>query len=197
MLRVAISIMLICLAGCFAAVSAQEVLVDYDGNVYPTVRIADQIWMGSNLNSTHDARGRMINRVCYKRISENCEKFGGLYAWDDLGVDGDSTQGICPDGWHVSTDEDWRKLAENIGGADSASYILCRDSLLGFNLQYGGNFHNRLRNFNYLGKIAYYWMADEFSTTAAWIRMLSPKNLNMNRSTVPKVYCLSVRCVKN
>jgi len=120
-----------------------------------------------------------------------------MYSWDALGIVSGNTQGICPHGWHIPTDEEWSLMIETIGGADSASYRLRTDTTLGFNLQFGGNYHNRLDNFNYLDKIAYYWTADKYSPTAAWMRMIGRKNRNTNRSTVPRVYCLSVRCVKD
>jgi uncharacterized protein (TIGR02145 family) len=177
---------------------SQETLKDYDGNSYTTKRIGNQVWMMENLNSTHDSEGRKIKRVCYDLIRENCQKYGGLYAWEELRVDENNgnLQGICPDGWHIPTDNEWTVLVDNLGGADSAAYLMKVDSTL-FNIQYGGNYHYRLRNYNYLDRIAYFWASSSFSTTAAWMRMIGKKNVNVNRSTVPKTYCLSVRCVKN
>ena len=109
--------------------------------------------------------GRKIKRVCYDLIRENCDKYGGLYAWDDLRVneEADSLQGICPDGWHIPDDTEWVML----------------------------------RNYNYQGRIAYFWTSSSYSTTAAWMRMIGRKNVNVNRSTVPKTYCFSVRCIKD
>jgi uncharacterized protein (TIGR02145 family) len=176
--------------------SGQGILQDNDGFKYRTRKIGNDIWMIDNLKSTHDVHGNKIKRVCYGLIRENCEKYGGLYAWDELKIKGDSLQGICPDGWHVPTDDEWTALIETLGGNDSAAYLLRNDTVI-FNIQYGGNYHYRLRNYNYLDKIAYYWTSSSFSPTAAWMRMIGRNNLNTNRSTVPKVYCLSVRCVKN
>ena len=177
---------------------AQETITDYDGNIYSIKQIGEQVWMMENLNSIHDSKGRKIKRVCYDLIRENCDEYGGLYAWEDLKVNEkeDSLQGICPQGWHIPNDDEWSLLIDNLGGVDSAAYSLGKDSSL-FNIQYGGNYHNRLRNYNYLNSIAYYWTASSFSTTAAWMRMIGRNNVNVNRSTVPKTYCLSVRCVKD
>lgn len=178
---------------------AQDTLTDYDGNRYPFITIGTQTWMAENLRSTHDASGQAIKRVCYQYLEANCDTFGGLYSWIDLKIDEDSKQpqGICPDGWHIPSDNDWDVFMDALGGADSAAIKLNYGPYRGFNVQCGGNFHHRLQNFNYLDKIAYYWSATSFSPTAAWMRMIGKQNLNANRSTVPKVYCLSVRCVKN
>lgn len=177
---------------------AQEVIRDYDGNKYKTVMIGEQLWMAENLKSIHDARGEKIKRVCYHLIQENCEIYGGLYAWNDLKIDekNGSLQGICPDSWHIPTDEDWAMLIEKMGGADSAAYRLSRETPE-FNIQYGGNYHSRLRNYNYLEANSYYWTANSYSTTAAFIWMIGKNNLNANRSSVPKVYGMSVRCIKD
>lgn len=182
----------------FSFTSGQDVITDYDGNKYATKRIGEQVWMVENLNSIHDSKGRKVKRICYDLIRENCDKYGGLYAWDDLRVneEADSLQGICPDGWHIPDDTEWALLIENLGGADSAAYLMRFDTSL-FNIQYAGNYHNRLRNYNYLDRIAYFWTSSSFSTTAAWMRMIGRKNVNVNRSTVPKTYCLSVRCIKD
>jgi uncharacterized protein (TIGR02145 family) len=183
---------------CVDFIFCQETVKDYDGNIYLIKRIGNQEWMMENLNSIHDSKGSKIKRVCYDLIRENCDKYGGLYAWEELHLDEDNNnlQGICPDGWHIPTDQDWSELISNLGGADSAAYLMKLDSTL-FNIQYGGNYHNRLRNYNYQGRIAYFWTSSSFSTTAAWMRMIGRKNVNVNRSTVPKTYCLSVRCIKD
>ena len=66
-----------------------------------------------------------------------------------------------------------------------------------FGIQYGGNYHYRLKNYNYLNDIAYYWTSTPFSHTASWMRMIGRLNVNSNRSTVPNVYGLSIRCLKD
>ena len=129
---------------------AQETVTDFDGIRYKTVLIGDQLWMAENLRSTHDANGKKIKRICYQLISENCEEFGGMYAWDDLNIDenNDDLQGICPEGWHIPSDTEWSIFIDAIGGADSAAYKMDHDSSLHFNIQYGGNYHKRLKNYN-------------------------------------------------
>lgn len=178
---------------------SQDSISDFDGNYYPTVVIGEQTWMAENLKSTHAASGRRINRICYGNFEHNCEHYGGLYSWN-VAISGrkDSIkQGICPNGWHIPDDSEWQELIDAIGGADSASYKLKLGIVPGFNIQYAGNYHTRLKNFNFQDDNAYYWTASSFSKTAAWIWMFGEKHLNANRSTVPNIYGLSVRCLKN
>jgi len=176
---------------------AQELVTDFDGNRYNTVKLGKQLWMAENLKSTHDALGEEIKRVCYQQLETNCDTFGGLYSWNELKVRQglDKCQSICPDGWHLPSDKEWSEMIDALGGADSAALIM--RSYPEINIQYAGNYHSRLNNYNFKGDIAYFWTATSFSHTAAWIRMIGRRNLNTNRSTVPKVYCLSVRCIRD
>jgi len=92
---------------------------DYDGNYYNTVQIGDQCWMKENLNTTRDAGGNDISRVCYDNNFENCELYGGLYTWSTI-MNGSASsngnpsgvQGICPNDWHLPSDAEWTELTD-------------------------------------------------------------------------------------
>ncbi|HNQ66816.1 MAG TPA: FISUMP domain-containing protein [Bacteroidales bacterium] len=111
-------------------------VTDYDGNIYNTVQIGNQCWMKENINTTHYADGTEIpdgtgvdngaGQSVYANYYFNYDdnptnsiKCGKLYTWaatingyesnnDELlnGV----RKGICPDGWHVPSDEEWLEL---------------------------------------------------------------------------------------
>ncbi|MBT6685569.1 MAG: hypothetical protein HN921_07180 [Bacteroidetes bacterium] len=94
-------------------------VTDYDGNIYATVQIDNQCWMASNLNTTRDAAGNIIIRLCYDNNQNNCEYYGGLYDWNTVmnGAANSSSnpsgvQGICPIGWHVPSDAEWTQLTD-------------------------------------------------------------------------------------
>ena len=91
-----------CCAGCNGC--------DCDGNVYSTVIIGGQNWFSENLYTTTDNSGNPISNMCYDNNSENCEEYGNLYTYEVV-IDDD----ICPIGWHIPTDIDW-KVLENILG---------------------------------------------------------------------------------
>jgi uncharacterized protein (TIGR02145 family) len=92
---------------------------DYDGNYYNTVQIGYQCWIKENLNTTRDASGNNISRLCYNNSFENCELYGGLYNWSTV-MNGSASsngnpsgvQGICPNGWHVPSDPEWTELTD-------------------------------------------------------------------------------------
>ncbi len=92
---------------------------DYDGNYYNTVQIGDQCWMKENLNTTRDAGGNDISRLCFNNNFENCDLYGGLYTWATMmnGSAGSNTnpsdvQGICSNGWHLPSDAEWTELTD-------------------------------------------------------------------------------------
>jgi uncharacterized protein (TIGR02145 family) len=120
-----------------------EVMQEVDINVYLNgilidskyvniVRIGTQVWMGENLNvgirieSTKDqTNNNIIEKYCYNDGEYNCDIYGGLYQWDemmqynppeDTGTITGTIQGICPEGWHIPTDKEWRILNDYLGG---------------------------------------------------------------------------------
>lgn len=101
--------------GCLAPVT-------YDGYTYPTVQIGSQCWLRENLKA-----GTMINvntgghlqtnngiieKYCYDNNPANCDTYGGLYEWNEAMqyVTDDGAQGICPPGWHIPGDNEWKIL---------------------------------------------------------------------------------------
>jgi uncharacterized protein (TIGR02145 family) len=119
-------------------------VTDYDGNVYPTVQIGEQVWMAENLKVTHYADGSAIPLVegttewdnltpsdkayCwYDNSTANRDTYGGLYTWAGAmnGAAGSSAnpsgvQGVCPDGWHLPSDAEWTELTDYLGGSGVA-----------------------------------------------------------------------------
>jgi len=94
-------------------------ITDDDGNIYSTDLIGSQCWMSENLNvgnridgSEEMADNNIIEKYCYENLENNCVVFGGLYQWDEImqyeTIQG--LQGICPAGWHIPADEEWKQL---------------------------------------------------------------------------------------
>ena len=99
-----------------------------DGKIYGTVQIGSQCWMSENLNiGTRINSGVImtdndtIEKYCYDNLEANCDTSGGLYRWDEMMqyVTTDSTQGICPKGWHLPGDEEWKTLEMYLGMSQS------------------------------------------------------------------------------
>jgi uncharacterized protein (TIGR02145 family) len=104
------------------------------GGDIETVDIGDQTWMKKNLNVPHNSgKG---NSWCYDDDESNCDEYGRLYDWAaamDLPSSCNSSscasrvqakhRGLCPEGFHVPTGEEWQTLM-NFAGHESTC-ILC------------------------------------------------------------------------
>lgn len=121
-----------------------------DGQTYKTVTIGDQVWMAENLNYADRAKTPSLLKRSWcgggLNWSEgNCAIFGRLYTWaaaiDSVALyDGGNgvdcgygmkicmlpakVQGICPEGWHLPTETEWKTLFDEVGGYSSAGKVL-------------------------------------------------------------------------
>jgi uncharacterized protein (TIGR02145 family) len=117
-----------------STLTAQE-FKDADGNVYRTVKYGLQVWTASNLNVSHFRNGDEIPQAqspeewakaaldkkpawCYyENDLQNGRKYGKLYNWYAV----NDPRGLAPAGWHITINEDWRMLVNNLKGIDVAS----------------------------------------------------------------------------
>jgi len=210
-----------------------DVCVDIDGNVYETVLIGEQLWMAENLKVTKYRDGSAIPTgysgfpwaeletgayAVYDDDPSNAEVYGNLYNW--YAVDDD--RGVCPDGWHVPTDEEWIELEMFLGmsweeaigtgldrGTDEGSKLagnsdLWSDGNLVNNSEFGTSGFNGLptgyRNnnsgyYDYMGDYGYFWSSSEMYSYYAWYRLLNYSSSNVNRYYLGKQGGFSIRCL--
>jgi uncharacterized protein (TIGR02145 family) len=96
--------------------------VEYDGQVYNTIQVFSQCWLKENLNvgamingTIEQSNNFTIEKYCYNNAPDSCTKYGGLYQWDEMmQYTTTSNRGICPEGWHIPTDDEWRILEGTI-----------------------------------------------------------------------------------
>lgn len=201
--------------------SAEEIVIDQDGNVYPTVRIGNQVWMAKNLNtgtminattggSNEDGEptdNGIIEKYCYDNIEANCDTLGGLYKWNEAMnyTETEGTQGICPDGWHIPTEADWDELIAYFP-EDSAGYYLQPQGGSGFNALMSGYFENGGFYIDATGTcdefcFTKYWSSKLYYTTP---ELITAYSLSKNYTQVGKSYpinndnqAIKIRCIKN
>ena len=181
-----------------------------DGQVYPTTKIGEQVWMAGNLNYAVDSSW------CYTEELEDCGEYGRLYTWESvLGFPGecdsqfcaarvgDRFRGICPVGWHVPADSEWSRMISWIG-ADSAGRVLKSKSgwpsenvdPLGYGALPGG-FRFRPHIFLNKGWAAGFWSSTEQDKGYSWCYHLSWNDDLFSRINFDKTYAVSLRCVKD
>lgn len=105
-----------------------------DGQEYATTTIGSQTWMAENLNLDS------VGGTCFECEKE---KYGYIYFWGDA-VDStgrysdnakgcgygvkcnlsEKVRGICPEGWHLPKQKEWRTLIDALGGPAIAADLI-------------------------------------------------------------------------
>ena len=111
-----------------------------DGNVYKTVKLADQVWMAENLrylpeqhNDVSNTEPRYYIWADYDKDTqlgaEALKVYGAFYNWP-AALQGAEPQtsagqtpvrGVCPEGWHIPSQAEWQQLAQYVLDAGMAA----------------------------------------------------------------------------
>lgn len=186
-----------------------------DGKVYKTVTINDQIWMAENLNigtmitnpsTTSQTNNGKAEKFCYKNDESYCDLYGGLYQWDEAMAyaKGEGATGICPDGWHLPTDEEWHNMVIFLDPADGeakAGDQLVLGSRSGFQALFSGYLIFAERKYYDIGNAGYFWSSTENTNPElsflALMRSIYRGKPAFQQDTSQKVNGLPVRCIKD
>ena len=192
------------------SVSLVDYLTDFDGNKYATIKIGNQYWMQENLRVTHTSEGTLITSYIYEDDTARLQKYGRLYTWNDAmaGSVSENSQGICPVGWHIPSDEEFKELEMFLGMTEDEANIAneWRGTGVGTKLKAGGSSgYNAVLagrrapsgRYSLAERMEYIWTSTE-SGNEAWRRCLDKYANDVGRwNTFSKSYGFSVRCVKN
>jgi len=205
--------------------------VEYEGQVYNTIQIFSQCWLKENLNvgtmimgNQNQLNNGIIEKYCYNNDTSKCNIYGGLYQWREMMqyTTQQGARGICPPGWHIPTDEEWKVLEGavdsqyGIGDPEWDHYYEYRGYDAGMNLKttsgwnengngadlFGfsgvpGGYHGHLGYFYNVGDIGKWWTSTESDDGNAWYRGLYYDKPEVSRYTSHKGWGLSVRCVRD
>jgi uncharacterized protein (TIGR02145 family) len=190
-----------------------------DGQSYKTVVVGSQIWMAENLNY------ETANSYCYNNNASNCTKYGRLYTWaaamDSVGswsANGKGcgygktcsptypVRGVCPEGWHLPSYDEWNALFTTVGGSSTAGTKLKSTSgwyssgngtdAYSFSaLPAGGRYIDG--NYGNEGDYANFWSSTEYLSYDAYRMILYYSDGSADLLYDYKGNGFSVRCLKD
>jgi len=209
-----IKVLALFLFGLILEVLQAQDVTDIEGNVYKTVIIGTQTWMGENLKTTKLTDGSAIQFVtdntawpnlatpayCWYNNDEAAYKntYGALYNWHTV-----NTGKLCPTGWHVPAEEEWKTMIAYLGGAYAGDKLQEKGTThwenqndgatneSGFTALPGGL---RVNNgeFAALSLASYWWCSTEDKPEA---RFVGCYDSGVERGANSKQFGLSVRCI--
>jgi uncharacterized protein (TIGR02145 family) len=198
-------------------------VTDIDGNVYNTVQIGNQCWTQSNLKVTRYRNGDSIiaglsNSLwqgmfsgaysIYNNDSINDSLFGKLYNFYSVS----DSRGLCPTGWHVSTDAEWNALEYYVGinPANALKSTLLQPNPGGWlspnngannssgfyglpgGIRGGGN-----GSFSFSLSHGFWWSPSMSSSARSLGRVIRNVDQNVSRTSFTSTDGFSVRCLQN
>jgi len=209
-------------------------ITDLEGNVYKTVVFGKYEWMAENLRTTTYNNGTKIPNITgsinwtrlnsgaycwYNNDESNAQIYGALYNWYAV-----NTGKLCPDGWRVPNDLDWKflegysdsryhvgdKIWDTIGlrGFDIAVKLKSTSGWngdgngsdrFGFSALPAGERLSGDGRFFLLGFNGFWWTSNEdtINDGKAIYRSLIYAFDQMMRYTHDKTFGFSVRCIRN
>jgi uncharacterized protein (TIGR02145 family) len=198
----------------------ETVVTDIDGNAYSTVTIGSQCWLGENLKVTRYRDGSAITEVTddlawkdltteamcsYNNDPENDATYGKLYNWFVV----NDPRGICPDGWRVPADSDFRILMEYLDPDDEFAGGRMKEAGTehwlapneGANNSSGftglpGGMRFREGQFDHLGLRGLFWSNREDGNFEGYFMTLTYDTPVAHRTHIFKQSGFSCRCIK-
>jgi uncharacterized protein (TIGR02145 family) len=134
-----------------------DTVVDFDGNIYHTIKIGTQTWMLENLNVTHYRNGDIVPNVTdsllwgklktgaycnYNNDTNVAKTYGRLYNFYSV-MD---SRNLCPLNWHVPSDAEWKILEKYLDNTLDTTLETDYKNTIGGKLKETGTMHWRSPN---------------------------------------------------
>ncbi len=197
-------------------------MTDFDGNVYHTLKIGNQIWTVENLKTTHFMNGDQVNMIsedaewwgsaapayCNYNNIAIVDRIGRLYNW----YAANDSRKLLPDGWHIPTENDWQQMIAYLGSngfypvgnklkeAGSENWYSdnafgnSADNETGFTALPGGY---RKQSFNMANKVGGFWSSTAVGNNQAYSYSMSYNTNDVKKAGDFKQTGWSIRAVKD
>lgn len=189
--------------------------VFYDGKTYTIITIGEQVWLRENLNvgsmitssaiEDDQQDNFIIEKYCYDNDPANCEKYGGLYQWDEVmmyqKIEG--SKGICPEGFHIPTFAEFEILSNFVN--NEAKYLVDTNensalyeptNIHNFDGLFGG-YRGTNGKFYDLGLGGYYFSSSEDNEGYAFSLSLISSYPEIYLYGRNKKYGICIKCIKD
>lgn len=156
-------------------------VIGTNSEVYKTVQIGTQCWL------KQDVKGGLYTWAAALRLPQGCDTSSCKVTTNQ--------QGVCPSGWHIPTDMEFKTLRMFLGMSESdASQAIFGGTDQGTKLKVGGT-----SGFDAITDSGFnaFWTSSEDSVTKAWVLSLFTSETTIGRGTNNKTHPTSVRCLKN
>lgn len=197
-----------------------------DGNTYEWIRTGNLEWMTSNLKyyaeapyyeSFYDLFGLDRPDQIYSHFFDtdfegDYNRYGNMYTWEEANT-------LCPEGWRLPTDGDWKNLEMALGmpageadsegwrGSYEATLLRQGEEGLGMALQLGGNVSDSgpwapAPYLSFVGEFGYYWTASEIPDNglqdkSVWFRKIFADYSTIYRGHTTLSKLMRVRCCRD
>jgi len=168
-----------------------------DGNVYRVLSVGPQIWMVENLRYSDSVASPVLKgRSWCIGEGDDCGKEGYLYNFAAVVDDPECAdsfcslaelhRGICPEGWHVPSADEWEHLL-----TEAASRGISLNSELGFPSSPTGE-HG---GYTKMDDCARYWTASQANYAAAYEYYRCGERTQFESQNYDKSFGYALRCV--
>ncbi len=146
----------------------------------------------------------------YDDNNSNVAKYGYLYDWETVNK-------ICPSGYHLPTDDEWKELEMHLGmtqtdaddtgwrGTNEGKQLKSETGWYengngtnesGFNA-FSGGCRFTGGSFDYVGYSGRWWSSTSNGSSLAWFRTLNYDSAEVIRFDSSRGFGFSVRCIRN
>jgi uncharacterized protein (TIGR02145 family) len=201
---------------------------DIDGNGYHSISLGTQEWMVENLRVTHFNDGSGIELITSDLEWKTSTKPSYCWYYNIVPEEGDNgalynfytvnTGKLCPTGWHVPSDREWKTFEMFLGMSQAESdminwrgegistllkaavgwYVLNGiQDMYGYKALPAGNRQGITGGFEDFNNGASWWSSTRYDDTNAWSRGIASDETTIYRGNLIDQNGFSVRCIKN
>ena len=186
-----------------------------DNKEYKTIGIGTQMWMAENLNFDYKVADSTYGNTDYQVCGSFCGRYytwaaamdsAGVYSGNSKGCGFQKTctvktpaRGVCPEGWHIPTEGEWKTLYSAMGstpyamqavgmwpkGTDDYGFFAIPVGYISDNGTYSGNTETA------------FWTSTEYAEDGAFTWSLQRDEAKSPAAGSYKSIFGSVRCVKD